>query len=101
KTTAQRWRGKEQGEKYCVLGGALGAAMGEHADHKERYRGKDTRDQKDEGSTKMSLQTEKSNVPGQVQYLNPATLNKNPAFSNVVVVSGSVKTVYVGGQDAV
>jgi enamine deaminase RidA (YjgF/YER057c/UK114 family) len=49
----------------------------------------------------MSLQPEKSNVPGQVQYLNPATLNKNPAFSNVVVVSGSVKTVYVGGQDAV
>ena len=26
---------------------------------------------------------------------------KNPAFTNVVVVTGSVKTVYVGGQDAV
>ena len=38
---------------------------------------------------------------GQVQYLNPDTLSKNPAFTNVVVVSGSVKTVYVGGQDAV
>lgn len=37
----------------------------------------------------------------QVQYLNPDDLNKNPAFTNVVVVSGSVKTVYVGGQDAV
>lgn len=37
---------------------------------------------------------------GQVQYLNPDTLNKNPAFTNVVVVSGSVKTVYVGGQNA-
>ena len=38
---------------------------------------------------------------GQVQYLNPDTLNKNPAFTNVIVVTGPVKTVYVGGQDAV
>lgn len=38
---------------------------------------------------------------GQVQYVNPDTLHKNPAFSNVIVVSGPVKTVYVGGQDAV
>ena len=37
----------------------------------------------------------------QVQYLNPDSLNKNPAFTNVVVVTGTVKTVYVGGQDAV
>ena len=37
----------------------------------------------------------------QVQYLNPDTLNHNPAFTNVVVVTGPVKTVYVGGQDAV
>ncbi len=38
---------------------------------------------------------------GQVQYVNPDTLNRNPAFTNVIVVTGSVKTVYVGGQDAV
>jgi enamine deaminase RidA (YjgF/YER057c/UK114 family) len=38
---------------------------------------------------------------GQVQYVNPAGLHRNPAFTNVVVVTGSVKTVYVGGQDAV
>lgn len=38
---------------------------------------------------------------GQVQFINPDTLNKNPAFSNVIVVTGAVKTVYVGGQDAV
>ena len=37
----------------------------------------------------------------QVQYLNPETLNKNPAFTNLVVVSGSMKTIYVGGQDSV
>ena len=37
----------------------------------------------------------------QVRYINPDALNKNPAFTNVVVVTGPVKTVYVGGQDAV
>ena len=33
--------------------------------------------------------------------MNPDTLNKNPAFTNVIVVTGSVKTLYVGGQNAV
>jgi enamine deaminase RidA (YjgF/YER057c/UK114 family) len=37
----------------------------------------------------------------QVQYVNPETLNKNPAFTNVIVVSGAAKTIYVGGQDSV
>src|SRR5512141_1569595 len=41
------------------------------------------------------------NDAGEVQHLNPDTLPKNPAFTNVVVVTGPVKTVYVGGQDAV
>ena len=39
--------------------------------------------------------------PGAVHFINPPTLNRNPAFTNVVVVTGSVKTVYVGGQDSV
>ena len=38
---------------------------------------------------------------GKVEYLNPDTLNKNPAFTNVVIASGPVRTVYIGGQDAV
>jgi enamine deaminase RidA (YjgF/YER057c/UK114 family) len=38
---------------------------------------------------------------GQVQHLNPDGLNKNPAFTNVVVVTGPAKTIYIGGQDAV
>jgi enamine deaminase RidA (YjgF/YER057c/UK114 family) len=38
---------------------------------------------------------------GRVEFLNPAGLPKNPAFSNVAVVSGSVRTIYIGGQDAV
>lgn len=39
--------------------------------------------------------------PTEVKYLNPDQLNRNPAFTNVVVVTGPAKTVYVGGQDAV
>lgn len=38
---------------------------------------------------------------GSVQYLNPATLHANPAFTQVVVVTGPAKTIYVGGQNAV
>jgi enamine deaminase RidA (YjgF/YER057c/UK114 family) len=38
---------------------------------------------------------------GRVDFLNPEGLNTNPAFSNVAVVSGNVRTVYIGGQDAV
>jgi enamine deaminase RidA (YjgF/YER057c/UK114 family) len=37
----------------------------------------------------------------QVKYINPETLNKNPGFTNVVVVRGAVKTIYIGGQDSV
>jgi hypothetical protein len=35
---------------------------------------------------------------GEVEYLNPEGLHKNPAFSPVAVASGDVKTLYVGGQ---
>jgi enamine deaminase RidA (YjgF/YER057c/UK114 family) len=38
---------------------------------------------------------------GSVRYINPDSLIKNPAFTNVVVVEGNVKTVHIGGQDAV
>jgi enamine deaminase RidA (YjgF/YER057c/UK114 family) len=38
---------------------------------------------------------------GQVEHLNPEGLSKNPAFTNVVVVTGPVRTIYIGGQDAV
>src|SRR5262245_47501336 len=36
-----------------------------------------------------------------VQYLNPEEMHRNQAFTQVVVVTGNVKTIYVGGQDAV
>ena len=38
---------------------------------------------------------------GRVEHLNPEGLIRNPAFTNVVVVSGPVRTIYVGGQDAI
>jgi enamine deaminase RidA (YjgF/YER057c/UK114 family) len=37
---------------------------------------------------------------GRVEFLNPDGLPRNPAFSNVAVVSGNVRTIYIGGQDA-
>ncbi|MDI6719616.1 MAG: RidA family protein [Methanomicrobiales archaeon] len=38
---------------------------------------------------------------GQVQHINPDALPANPAFTNVIAVTGPVKTIYIGGQDAV
>ena len=39
-------------------------------------------------------------IPAQIQHLNPGGLSKNPAFSQLVTVAGPVKTIYIGGQDA-
>jgi enamine deaminase RidA (YjgF/YER057c/UK114 family) len=36
-----------------------------------------------------------------VEHINPDDMHKNPAFTQVIVVSGPMKTIYVGGQDAV
>jgi enamine deaminase RidA (YjgF/YER057c/UK114 family) len=38
---------------------------------------------------------------GQVQHINPDDLSKNPAFTQVVAVTGPGKTIYIGGEDAV
>jgi len=38
---------------------------------------------------------------GSVEYVDPDGLPKNPAFTQAVIVTGSVKTVYVGMQNAV
>jgi enamine deaminase RidA (YjgF/YER057c/UK114 family) len=38
---------------------------------------------------------------GRVALLTPDGLVKSPAFSHVAVVSGPVRTIYIGGQDAV
>ena len=36
-----------------------------------------------------------------ITHLNPEGLPANPAFSQAVVVEGPVRTIYVGGQNAV
>lgn len=42
-----------------------------------------------------------NSTQGHVMHINPDGLPKNPAFTNVIVVTGQVKTIYIGGQDAV
>ena len=36
-----------------------------------------------------------------VEHINPEGLSKNPAFTQVVTVTGPAKTIYIGGQDSV
>ena len=40
-------------------------------------------------------------MTGRVDHLNPTGLHKHPAYSQAIAVTGNVKTVYVGGQNAV
>jgi len=42
-----------------------------------------------------------TSTQGQVQHINPDGLSKNPAFTQVIAVTGAAKTLYIGGQDAV
>jgi len=44
---------------------------------------------------------EQMQMHGNVQYLNPAGLHKNPAYTQAIVVRGNATTIYVGGQNAV
>ena len=36
-----------------------------------------------------------------IEHLNPEGMHVNPAFTQAVAVSGNVKTIYIGGQNAV
>lgn len=47
------------------------------------------------------LPNEANPTTGSVGYVDPDELHKNPAFTNVVVVEEPVRTVHVGGQNAV
>jgi enamine deaminase RidA (YjgF/YER057c/UK114 family) len=53
------------------------------------------------GATQEAVGMASETGKGRVEHLNPAGLARNQAFSNVVVVSGPVRTIYIGGQDAV
>ena len=38
---------------------------------------------------------------GRVKHLNPDSMMKSPAFSQVIEVSGNARTIYIAGQNAV
>jgi enamine deaminase RidA (YjgF/YER057c/UK114 family) len=38
---------------------------------------------------------------GSVTHINPEGMHKNPAFTQVIAVSGPARTIYIGGQNAV
>lgn len=40
-------------------------------------------------------------MKGSVSYLNPEGLHKDPVYSQAVVTTGRVRTIYVGGQNGV
>jgi enamine deaminase RidA (YjgF/YER057c/UK114 family) len=40
-------------------------------------------------------------MPARIEHINPEGLNVNPAFTQVVTVTGPVKTVYIGAQNSV
>lgn len=40
-------------------------------------------------------------MTGRIEHINPSGLTVNPAFTQVVTVSGPVKTVYIGAQTSV
>jgi enamine deaminase RidA (YjgF/YER057c/UK114 family) len=52
-------------------------------------------------ATPMTQNPEESPIHGEVTHLNPETLHKNPAFTQVITVTGPARTIYIGGQDAV
>ncbi len=49
----------------------------------------------------MTLPLQSHTGAGHVAHLNPPELFRSPAFTQVISVTGHVRTVYVGGQDAV
>lgn len=49
----------------------------------------------------MTNPAENANAHGSVEYLNPVALPKNPAFTQVVAVTGPVKTIYIGMQNSI
>ncbi|HZW04099.1 MAG TPA: RidA family protein [Anaerolineaceae bacterium] len=49
----------------------------------------------------MNQPSESASGHGQVRHLSPDTMHKNPAYSQAIVVSGPVRTIYIGGQDSV
>jgi len=49
----------------------------------------------------QSFVTENSTMPPELVYLNPENMHRNPAFSQGVIIPAGMRTLIVGGQNAV
>jgi enamine deaminase RidA (YjgF/YER057c/UK114 family) len=52
------------------------------------------------GNNQKKQNDMEKSTKGEVIYINPEGLNKNPAYSQLVVTKGPMKTIYIGGQNA-
>jgi enamine deaminase RidA (YjgF/YER057c/UK114 family) len=52
-------------------------------------------------SSALARQQEGDAMEPVITHVNPEGMHANPAFSQAVTVAGNVKTIYVGGQNAV
>lgn len=44
---------------------------------------------------------EKTEMPSELVYLNPETMHANPAFSQGIIIPAGMRTLIIGGQNAV
>ncbi len=51
-------------------------------------------------NVKQEQQNNDKQTQTEIAYINPEGLYKNPAYSQLVVTKGPLKTIYVGGQNA-
>lgn len=49
----------------------------------------------------QSSTTENSNMSPELVYVNPDTMHKNPAFSQGIIIPPGMRTLIIGGQNAV
>jgi enamine deaminase RidA (YjgF/YER057c/UK114 family) len=49
----------------------------------------------------MTYHAESTSAHAHIVHLNPEPLHNNPVFTQAISVSGPVKTIYVGGQNAI
>src|SRR5215204_646880 len=92
-----------QSSKNCRVGPFSNLSLGEH--ERENVGGFVTIGRRNCSRKRMYAMADRSDAAeptaGSVSYVDPEGLHKNPAFTNVVVVEGPVRTVHVGGQNAV
>jgi enamine deaminase RidA (YjgF/YER057c/UK114 family) len=46
-------------------------------------------------------QLKKNSMSSKIEFINPDSMLKNPAFSQIAITRGSGNTIYIGGQNAI